>query len=373
MSKLCFVFSWKNASSGSWSGTPKGLYDAFIKKIKVRKLNVSIKQNNFILKLITKIILPTLEYSHAKKIINNDANANDKEPYFVFGEYNSKFVNRTFCYQDFSIDYLIRDLKKQAENYPFLYKLKVAIFCYTLKFKQKEAAKFYENCAGVFTMSQWLKRDMIENTGISENKIFSVGGGCSVDTSLIDTSNKKGNKFLFVGKNWVRKNGDLVVAAFEKLLQLHPESDLELYVAGPSTPPPSVIGKKNINFIGLLSREELAHYYNMCDYFVMPSNFEGYGLVFAEALIFGLPCIGKDCYAMPEFIHDDENGYLIRDNDVDQLVEAMDKLFINGKRITDYVQKHHDFYVKEYSWDSVVERILTVIKEQGFDLSENDE
>ena len=46
---------------------------------------------------------------------------------------------------------------------------------------------------------------------------------------------------------------------------------------------------------------------NLCDYFVMPSKFEAYGLVFAEALIYGLPCIGKKCYARPEFINN-ENG-----------------------------------------------------------------
>ena len=260
-------------------------------------------------------------------------------------------------------------LKNKALNYSVLHKLKNSIVLYSLKRKQKEAARFYQNCAGIFTMSNWLKCYMVQNMGICENKVHHVGGGCSVDVSLIDATRKTGNKFLFVGKDWQRKNGDLVVNAFEKLSELYPEMEPELYIAGPVSPPPSVIKKKGIHFLGLLPYNELAQYYNLCDYFVMPSNFEPYGLVFVEALIFGLPCIGKDCYAMPEFIQDGENGYLIQDNDVDQLVRAMKKLLLNGSTISDFVKKKHDFYVNEYSWDSVANRILKVMKKDGFDVA----
>lgn len=358
MSKLCFVCAWKNESVGSWSGTPMGLYNSFSKKGRISKLNVGLSEKNFFCKFITKVLLPTLEISYAEKIINRYADVNNDEPYFVFGEYNSNVVDKTFCYQDFSVDYLIRQLHNQSENYSILYKLKRAIYYNALKLKRKKAAKFYQNCAGIFTMSDWLKRDMVENMGICENKIYSVGGGCSVDVSLIDPSGKTGNKFLFIGKNWAIKNGDLIVDAFEKLLQLHPDLNPELYIVGPSSPPPSVVNKKNIHFLGRLPYDKVAHYYNMCDYFVMPSTLEGYGLVFAEALIFGLPCIGQDCYAMPEFINDGENGYLIRNNDVEQLTDVMERLLLNGNTMADYVQKHREFYVNKYSWDSVTDRIL---------------
>ena len=61
-----------------------------------------------------------------------------------------------------------------------------------------------------------------------------------------------------------------------------------------------------------MSYEESAKYFNLCDFFVMPSRFEAYGLVFPEALIFGLPCIGKNICAVPEFIQDGENGKVLR-------------------------------------------------------------
>ena len=48
----------------------------------------------------------------------------------------------------------------------------------------------------------------------------------------------------------------------------------------------------------------------MCDVFCMPSYFEAYGLVFVEALTFGLPCIGRNCYEMPYFIEEGKTGLL---------------------------------------------------------------
>ena len=367
MSKLWFVFSWTDESSSSWSGTPRGLYDALVKRVEVRKLNVSTKGNYFI-QQIKRIFFPASDYSRAKKVIDSNSNIDKSEPCFMFGEYNSKAAPQSFCYQDLTIDFAIKMKKDPTLTVSFVHKIKNTIDCYVLKRRRKEAALFYQNCAGVFTMSKWLRRYMIEDMGIPESKVHHVGGGCSVDVSLVDTSQKVGNKFLFIGKNWMIKNGDLVVNAFEKLSSLHPELQPELYIAGPSSAPPSVIGKPNIHFLGRLPYNELAQYYNMCDYFVMPSNSDAYGLVFVEALIYGLPCIGKDCFAMPEFISDGRNGYLINDNDVDQLTDAMEKLLLDGKSISEYVKSQHDFYVNEYSWDSVADRILTVMKNEGFDI-----
>ena len=54
----------------------------------------------------------------------------------------------------------------------------------------------------------------------------------------------------------------------------------------------------------------------------MPSYFEAYGLVFAEALTYGLPCIGRDKFAMSEFIEDGCTGRLISGEDVEELLDV---------------------------------------------------
>ena len=285
-------------------------------------------------------------------------------PLFVFGEYQSKYVKNTFVYQDLSVDYLLRSRIQHtpAENYI----ISSNISTDSIIQKQNIANQFYHECAGIFTMSEWLRNDLVNNTGIAPNKVHHVGGGCNIDISKIDYSSKTGNKFLFIGKDWDRKNGKLVVDAFEKLCSTNFNCHPKLYIAGPNTKPECIQNNENIVFLGCLTYDELAAYYNMCDYFVMPSKFEAYGLVFAEALCFGLPCIGKNICAMPEFIQENKNGLLIQDDDVDELATAMSKMIAEGPAMAQFVQKKRDYYIDKYSWDSVVNRILHVLQKEGF-------
>lgn len=94
----------------------------------------------------------------------------------------------------------------------------------------------------------------------------------------------------------------------------------------------------------------------------MPSKFEAYGLVFPEALTFGLPCIGRNAYEMPYFIEEGETGYLLKQENAEELADLMDKT-LSSKQLATNVCERRDFYLKEYSWDTVARRIYEVIGE----------
>jgi len=370
MKKLIFVSSWPNRKT-AWSGTPNGLYTALEKKCALREIEVAPAASSSPLvnraKHLWDFFTCHLGQNRAIGQRIDSQNPEDGDPLLVFGEYASKFVGKTYCYQDLSMDYLLRlRLQKHpASNYG----INNLVPTFFVRRKVRSANKFYRSCAGIFTMSAWLREDLIRHTGLPENKVHHVGGGCNIDVSKIDCSQKEGFRFLFVGRSWVRKNGPLVVEAFETLQARYPEKKLELYISGPAEKPSQLEGKEHIHFLGLLTHEELIAYYNLCDYFVMPSKFEAYGLVFAEALSFGLPCIGKDFCAMPEFIQEGVNGYLIKEDDSEELARAMARMVENGPALAQYVQFHLEDYVNQYSWDTVADRILAVLKAEGYELS----
>ena len=109
-----------------------------------------------------------------------------------------------------------------------------------------------------------------------------------------------------------------------------------------------------------LKYSELVYYYNLCDVFCMPSKFEAYGLVFAEALAFGLPCIGRDAFEMPYFIDDGKTGFLLKSEDSNELSELMRKALESDEMKRNVVDKRA-FYLYEYSWNTVINRIAKVI------------
>jgi len=364
MNKIIFVSTYGRLKD-AWSGTPYGLHTAFSKKIPVDTVSIVLPEGKHKLIRRAKNLFNTLTYllfafSRTERILDRKTDASDDAPLFVFGEYETKAIKRTYCYQDLSVDYLMR---LRENNHPArIYALPDRIPSFFVNRRRAKAKRFYDHCAGIFTMSEWLKNDLIENTGICAEKVHHVGGGCSIDVTKIDTGKKEGNRFLFVGKEWKRKNGPLVVDAFRRLQAMCPEQKMELYIAGPETIPADIQGIQGIVYLGLLPREELIRYYNLCDYFVMPSAFEAYGLVFAEALCFGLPCIGKNLCAMPEFIQNGQNGYLIEENDANELAQAMKRLLLEGKDMSRKLIRQRDAYLEKYSWDSVAERIIEVIE-----------
>lgn len=71
----------------------------------------------------------------------------------------------------------------------------------------------------------------------------------------------------------------------------------------------------NVQFAGALSDEELARVLHSSHVLAVPSEYEGYGIVYLEGMSFGLPALGTTAGAAREIIMDGENGFLIAPGD----------------------------------------------------------
>lgn len=365
-----FLCAWdRRGREVSWSGIHLGLFSSLqefadvidiplLYNFTARALG---KARNILDRLTGSSDFMTLHTRMCEHQIRRAA-LNKNAPCLMFTEYLTEYTPQSYLYQDLTVDYLMRmrvnpRLMKYTPLPPRVRPEKAQA-------RLEHTMKVNRTCAGLFTMSEYLADDLVRNSGIDPAKVHHVGGGCNIDTSRINTQGRNGWRFLFAGRDWERKNGALVVEAFVKLRRKY--SDAELYIAGPSRVPDEVSGVEGVKFLGLLGYGELTEYFNLCDFFVMPSKFEAYGIVFPEALIFGLPCIGKDTCAMPEFIQDGVNGALIHDDDPDELAGCMERLITDRKDLKAYVAAMHEEYLRKYSWSAVAERIVKVMKDDGF-------
>lgn len=265
--------------------------------------------------------------------------------------------NTCYIYQDLNVAFI--KYLKQNDPVAYQYCGYAEISEKTLDKRIKRLQQVYEKSAGIFTMSRWLADFIVNDLHISGNKVHHVGGGINVNPEAIDESNKKSNKILFIGRDFNRKAGPLVVDAFKILVEKY-RSDAELYIVGPVENPVKD-NHPQIIFIGEVPSNKLSYYYNQCDVFCMPSYFDAYGLVFIEALSYGLPCIGRNKFAMKEFIQDGKNGYLVENDDAESLALKMFDLLKNDQ-IKHNVNSNRDRYINDYAWSSVAERIYQSIK-----------
>ena len=73
--------------------------------------------------------------------------------------------------------------------------------------------------------------------------------------------------------------------------------------------------------------EDIAKEFSQSSIYVMSSRYEGFGLVLAEAMSCGLPCVSFDCpYGPRDIITDGEDGLLAQDGNIEDLAQKMEQL-----------------------------------------------
>lgn len=125
-------------------------------------------------------------------------------------------------------------------------------------------------------------------------------------------------KLLFVGKEWERKGGPLAVKAVAALNQMGVPA--ELHVVGPSELTSESVSATGlpafVKLHGFLRKsdpkesEALETLYMESDFFILPTQAEALGVVFAEAAAYALPCLGTSVGGVPSILHDGVSGAL---------------------------------------------------------------
>ena len=83
----------------------------------------------------------------------------------------------------------------------------------------------------------------------------------------------------------------------------------------------------SIRFHGVQSDEVVADLLKNSQVLVVPSSFEGFGIVYLEGMSFGLPAIGTTKGAASEIIILEKNGYLIKPEDSTELAAVLRDLY----------------------------------------------
>jgi glycosyltransferase involved in cell wall biosynthesis len=125
---------------------------------------------------------------------------------------------------------------------------------------------------------------------------------------------------LFSGRMDRQKGLDILLAAMERL----GDRDVHLYVAGAA-----VLARAtqralpNVTYLGWLARDALESYYAAADALVVPSRWEGFGLVATEAMRRSTAVIASDRGALPEIVVSGETGLIYSGDDPDRLASAL--------------------------------------------------
>lgn len=111
-------------------------------------------------------------------------------------------------------------------------------------------------------------------------------------------------RVLFVGGDFVRKGGDLLVEAARRL-----EGRVELTLVTRDDPGPLPPGARTVR--ATPNSTELRQCFVEADVFAMPTRAECFGIAFIEAMAAGLPVIAGDVGGVSDIVEDGKTGWLI--------------------------------------------------------------
>lgn len=140
--------------------------------------------------------------------------------------------------------------------------------------------------------------------------------------------------FLFCGQMVRRKGVDLLLLAFDRLIALG--FDARLLLVGREADLPKFLTKVRpatrlrIRYEGFQAPECLPEYFAVADVFVLPSRYDGWGVVINQALAAGLPIITSDAVGAGfDLVENGINGARVIADDVDMLYRAMEMLALS--------------------------------------------
>lgn len=211
----------------------------------------------------------------------------------------------------------------------------------------------YRNAYACCAASRWIADDLIRD-GVNHAKIRIVGYGSNHGLTAPDERDWSRPRFLFVGWDWERKNGDAVARAFLSLRQRVPEATLDVVGYHPPLDLPGVTGHGPLSVFDPDSKAALERLFLQSTCFVMPSFVEPFGIVYVEAATAGIPSIGTTIGGTSESIG--AGGVCVDPEDHNALFRAM--LELSDPATASALGRIANRRVARLTWRATAERIL---------------
>lgn len=191
-----------------------------------------------------------------------------------------------------------------------------------------------------------------------------MGGNLDRDPGFEPPALDRPLSLLFVGYNWDRKGGPLILNIWRELRRR--TGNAELHIVGAR--PKAADGLDGVILHGRLNKTDPGQYetflslYRNAHFFIMPSRQEAYGIVYCEAAAFGRPAIAAQTGGVGTIVGDDRTGLLFPLDATP--ADYADRILALWSQPEAYVamcraaRKNYEANLNWHSWGGIVENAV---------------
>jgi glycosyltransferase involved in cell wall biosynthesis len=172
-------------------------------------------------------------------------------------------------------------------------------------------------------------------------------------------------RMIFPGEFREGKNQDVLIRTLKKYMVKTGESNVELYLPGEGRKLRGYKGlvsklglEEKVFFPGFLNKNQMIDLYRKCQFAIVPSNVETFGLCITEPFVLGRVVISRHVGVADDIIIHGENGFLY--DTEEELVEVLINILSDKEKCTMVARKA--FNGRDvFRWSNLTERYLALI------------
>ena len=219
--------------------------------------------------------------------------------------------------------------------------------------------RVYRGATTIFSMSAFAARSLVLDYGVDPERVWVVGAGPNVAPVAPPSPRavEREPAILFVGRSFTPKGGPDLVEAFRRIRRADRRAALWIV----SQEAPDALPEGAV-FHGPLAPRALAALFARASVFCLPTLREAFGLVFLEAMAFGLPVVATAVEAVPEIVVQGETGLLVPPRDPAGVAEACSALLADPARARRLGAAGRARVAELFGWDLAAARMLDVLR-----------
>lgn len=215
-------------------------------------------------------------------------------------------------------------------------------------------------------------RDRVTNLGVAEETtVVAPPAGDRFDpadeaiSAPVPTAEEP-LQIIFVGNISPRKGLDTLIVAIDAV-----ESAVELTIVGQSTADDYLSDVRQqiatrglsdrVRVTGELTDTELESTLREHHLLAVPSRYEAFGIVYAEAMSVGLPVIASGAGGASDIVTHGENGFLVDPSDPDDIAAAITTVAENPQQLRRMGEAARHRYESHVGWPTITQRVRALL------------
>lgn len=218
----------------------------------------------------------------------------------------------------------------------------------------------------IFAISNAVKKYILDNSRINNNKIFIIPNGIEINR-IVQKTDYSYNVFriIQVGRlNCAIKGQNILIKALKILIDKG-YNNIHIDFIGSGESLSELLDEVDnlslnnyVTFCGIKNRDYVYSHLKDYNLFVQPSIYEGFGLTVAEAMAAKVPVLVSNIEGPMEIISNGEYGSFFKTKDFHDCAANIERIIINYNDIIKNNDKAYDYVAKNYSINSTAQRYI---------------